>query len=78
MRSKNDIWDIVPRPKRKSVVSSNWLYKIKHPTNGSIEKFKVRFVAREFSQKEGVDNEETFVLEFYACSDFINFLYISH
>ena len=46
---KNDIWDIVPRPKRKSVVSSNWLYKIKHPTNGSIEKFKVRFVSRGFS-----------------------------
>ena len=46
---KNDVWDIVPRSKGKSVVSSKWLYKVKHATNGSIEKFKERFVARGFS-----------------------------
>jgi hypothetical protein len=57
---KNDVWDIVPRLEGKSVVSSKWLYKIKHATDGSIEKFKARFVVRGFSQKEGVDYEETF------------------
>jgi hypothetical protein len=57
---RNDVWDIVSRPEGKSVVSSRWLYKIKHVAYGSIEKFKVRFVARGFSQKEGVDYEETF------------------
>jgi hypothetical protein len=41
-------------------VSSRWLYKIKHAADGSIEKFKVRFVARGFSQREGVDYKETF------------------
>jgi hypothetical protein len=46
---KNHAWDIVPRPMVKSIVSSRWLYKIKHATNGSIEKFKARFVARGFS-----------------------------
>jgi hypothetical protein len=25
---KNNVWDIVPRPKDKSVVSSKWIYKI--------------------------------------------------
>ena len=24
---KNDVWDIVPRPKGKYIVSSRWLYK---------------------------------------------------
>jgi hypothetical protein len=39
---KNDVWDIVPRPEGKSIVSSKWLYKIKHATDGNIEKFKAR------------------------------------
>jgi hypothetical protein len=28
--------------------------------DGSVEKYKVRFVARRFSQVEGIDYEETF------------------
>jgi hypothetical protein len=39
---KNDVWEIVPRPKSKDVVSSKWLFKIKHAADGSIEKYKVR------------------------------------
>jgi hypothetical protein len=57
---KNDVWDIVPRPEGKSVVTSKWIYKIKHAADGSIEKYKARFVARGFSQVEGVDYDETF------------------
>jgi hypothetical protein len=56
----NDVWEIVPRPKSKDVVSSKLLYKIKHVVDGSIEKYKERFVAHGFSQKEGIDYEETF------------------
>ena len=42
---KNDVWEVVPRPEDKSVVTSKWLYKIKHGSNGSAEKYKARFVA---------------------------------
>jgi hypothetical protein len=59
---KNDVWEIVPRPEGKSMVTSRWLYKLKYVANGSIEKYKVRFVARGFSQVEGVDYNETFTL----------------
>ena len=57
---KNDVWDVVPRLEGKSVVTSKWIYKIKHATDGSIENYKARFMACGFSQKEGIDYEENF------------------
>jgi hypothetical protein len=57
---KNDVWTVVPRPHGKSVVTSKWLYKIKHAADGSIEKYKARFVAHGFSQKEGIDYDKIF------------------
>ena len=52
---KNDVWDVVPRPEGKSVVTSKWIYKIKHVADNNIEKYKEIFVDRGFSQKEGPD-----------------------
>ena len=57
---KNKVLEAVARPEGKSIVSSKWIYKIKHSADGSIEKYKARFVARGFSQKEGIDYDETF------------------
>ena len=56
----NDVWEVVPRPYEISVVGSRWIYKIKHAVDGNIEKFKARFVAKGYAQKEGIDYEETF------------------
>ena len=53
----NYVWDVVSRPKDKSIVSSKWIFKTNHSVDGSIEKFKVIFVAWKFSQKEGIDYE---------------------
>jgi hypothetical protein len=47
---KNDVWEIIPRPEGKFVVTSKWVYKIKHVVDGSIDKYKERFMARGFSQ----------------------------
>jgi hypothetical protein len=57
---RNDVWDVVLRPVGKSVVTSRWLYKTKIATDGSVEKHKAHFVARGFSQIEGVNYDETF------------------
>ena len=57
---KDDVWVMVSRPEDKAVVTSIWLYKIKHGSDGSAEKFKARFVARGFSQKECVDDDDIF------------------
>ena len=57
---KNDVWEVVPKPEGNNVVSSKWIYKIRHSADGSIEKYKGKFVASGFSQKKGIDYEETF------------------
>jgi hypothetical protein len=47
---KNGVWELVLRLEGKSVLTSKWIYKIKHVANGSIEMYKARNVARGFSQ----------------------------
>jgi hypothetical protein len=63
---KNDVGDVVSKSKEKSIVSSKWIYETKHAVDGSIEKYKARFVARGFSQKEGIDYDETYVDQDYT------------
>ena len=36
----NDVWDVVPRPQGKLVVTSKWIYKVKFSVDGSVEKCK--------------------------------------
>jgi hypothetical protein len=50
---KNEVWEIIPRPKEKSVVTSKWVYKIKHAIDKSVDKYKARFIARGFSHGGG-------------------------
>ncbi|CAI7807986.1 unnamed protein product [Closterium sp. NIES-53] len=50
--------DTVPPP-RANVVDGMWLFKVKWPP-GSLLVFKVRYMARGFSQREGVDFFQTF------------------
>ena len=59
---ENDVWEFVPRPTRKSVVTSRWLCKIKHAADGNVEKYKARSVARGFTKKECIDYDEIFTL----------------
>ena len=50
---KNDVWDVVPRTEGKYVVTSKWIYKIKHAPYGSIEKYKPIFVALDSPKRKG-------------------------
>jgi len=57
---KNDVWELVELPKGRKAVGSKWLFKIKTDAEGFVERFKARLVTRGFSQKPGIDYDETF------------------
>ena len=60
--SKNHTWDLVTLPLGKSMVGCKWIYKIKTHSDGSIERYKARFVAKGFTQEYVINYEETFTL----------------
>jgi hypothetical protein len=59
---KNNTWDMVELSPGKSVVGCKWVYIIKSCYDGTVDRYKVRLVARCFTQEYGVDYEETFAL----------------
>jgi len=56
----NDVCKIVPRREGKILIGSRCVDNIKEGDGESVEKCKSRFVAKGFSQVEGIDYDETF------------------
>ena len=58
--TKNQTWELDDHPKERDVIGVKWIYKTKPNSNGSIQKYKARLMARGFTQKPGTDFFETF------------------
>jgi hypothetical protein len=56
----NNTWQLVPRPPNANVVSGKWVFRQKFHSDGTLSRYKARWVCRGFSQQHGVDYEETF------------------
>jgi hypothetical protein len=56
----NHTWDLVPRPPGANVVTDKWLFCHKLTSNGSLNRYKARWVLRGFTQRPRVDYDETF------------------
>ena len=56
---ENEAFKLTQLPPGKTAVGGRWVYALKSDADGS-EKYKARFVAKGYSQKQGIDYEETF------------------
>jgi hypothetical protein len=56
----NSTYTLVPLPADHKAVGTRWIFKIKHHADGSIECFKARWVAKGYTQQQGIDYDETF------------------
>ena len=47
---KLGVFEEVPRPQDRKIVGSKWVFRMKHSSDGQIEKYKAQVVAQGFSQ----------------------------
>jgi len=58
--SANHTWILVPLPTGKKAIGCRWIYKLKHKSDGTIDRYKARLVAKGYAQLEGLDFLDTF------------------
>jgi len=56
----NDTWSLVPRPAGVNIVTGKWIFTHKFRSDGTLERYKARWVLRGFTQRPGIDYDETF------------------
>jgi hypothetical protein len=76
--TRNQVWELVERPKNHNVIGTKWVYRNKENEDGIVVNNKSRLVAQGYTQVEGLDFDETFapvarleaimILLVYVCS----------
>jgi hypothetical protein len=56
----NNTWDLVPHPVGSNFITGKWIFKHMFNSDGTLEWYKACWVLRSFTQRPGVDYDETF------------------
>lgn len=56
----NNTWRLVPRPPAANIVTGKWVFRHKLREDGSLDRYKARWVVRGFHQCPGIDYDETY------------------
>ncbi|KAJ9542258.1 LOW QUALITY PROTEIN: hypothetical protein OSB04_028764 [Centaurea solstitialis] len=57
---RNNVWLLVPKPRKRTIIGSKWIFRNKLDEIGTIIRNKARLVAQGYRQEEGIDYDETF------------------
>jgi hypothetical protein len=57
---RNEVWELVERPKDHNVIGIRWVFRNKQDQDGIVVRNKVRLVAQGYTQIEGLDFGETY------------------
>jgi len=51
---ENQTWKLVKLQEERKCIDCKWVFRVKYNQHGKVDKFKVRLVAKGFSQKYGL------------------------
>nr|GEU88454.1 ribonuclease H-like domain-containing protein [Tanacetum cinerariifolium] len=58
--NRNRTWEVTDLPTDRKPIGSKWVFKVKYKSNGEVERFKAKLVAKGFNQRQSIDCKETF------------------
>jgi len=51
---RNDVLDLVPKPKHKNIIGTKWVFRNKLNEQGEVIRNKAKLVAQGYNQQEGI------------------------
>ena len=56
----NGTWELVPPESSHNIVGCKWIFRTKRNSDGSVDRYKACFIAKDFHQCLGIDYHDTF------------------